>query len=208
MTDHVKFAVDDGVMRLTFARPERRTRSRTRCTSPRRGADARRERPGVSVVLFEAEGDAFTAGNDIADFAAVAAGTWRAEMKTHIFLEALARGRSRMSRRLRVRSRCRRHDADALRSLYVAEDARLSTPFVNLALVPEAASTLADPGAHRPRARVRNVRAGRTDRWQDCRRDGTGDCGVAGGRSARQSPGRGEGACCETERAHCTPPRN
>ena len=48
----------------------------------------------MRAVLFEAEGDAFTAGNDLGDFAAVAAGTLVARRYEgrHVFLSALARG--------------------------------------------------------------------------------------------------------------------
>src|SRR4030095_505680 len=94
MTDHVRIAVDNGVMRITFARPEKKNALTNAMYVAVGEALTRAESdPAVRVVLFEAEGDAFTAGNDIAEFAAVAAGTRsRSEMQTHIFLEALARG--------------------------------------------------------------------------------------------------------------------
>jgi len=94
-------------------------------------------------VLFEAEGDAFTAGNDLGDFAAVAAGTMaRSEMKAHVLLSALARGEKPYVAAVQglavgVGVTMLLH-CDLV---YVAEDAKLTVPFVNLAVVPEAASS-------------------------------------------------------------------
>lgn len=148
MTEHVKIAIADNVLRITFARPEKKNALTTAMYVAIGEALTRAETdPAVRVVLFEAEGDAFTAGNDIAEFAAVAAGTrQRSEMQTHVFLEALARGTKpyvaavtglAVGVGVTMLMHC---DVS-----YVAEDARLSTPFVNLALVPEAASTMLIP---------------------------------------------------------------
>jgi enoyl-CoA hydratase/carnithine racemase len=144
MTEHVKIAVEDHVLRIKWARPEKKNALTNAMYVAAGEALTRAESdPAVRVVLFEGEGDAFTAGNDIAEFAAVAAGTRsRADMQTHIFLEALARGTKpyvaavhglAVGIGVTMLMHC---DVS-----YVAEDARLSTPFVNLALVPEAAST-------------------------------------------------------------------
>jgi enoyl-CoA hydratase/carnithine racemase len=148
MTDHVRITVDSAVMRITFARPEKKNALTNAMYVAVGEALTRAESdPAVRVVLLEGEGDAFTAGNDIAEFAAVAAGTRsRSDMQTHIFLEALARGTKpyvaavhglAVGVGVTMLMHC---DVS-----YVAEDARLSTPFVNLALVPEAASTLLIP---------------------------------------------------------------
>jgi enoyl-CoA hydratase/carnithine racemase len=144
MTEHVKIAVTDSVLRITLARPDKKNALTNAMYVAIGEALSRAESDSaVRVVLFEAEGDAFTAGNDIAEFAAVAAGTRsRSEMQTHIFLEALARGTKpyvaavsglAVGIGVTMLMHC---DVS-----YVAEDARLSTPFVNLALVPEAASS-------------------------------------------------------------------
>ncbi len=97
----------------------------------------------IRAVLLDAEGDAFTAGNDLADFAAVAAGMARREDMTSIrFLDALARARKPYVAAVQglavgVGTTMLLH----FDLVFVAEDARLSTPFVNLGLVPEAASS-------------------------------------------------------------------
>lgn len=148
MTEHVNIAVEDAVLRIRFARPEKKNALTNAMYVAVGGALTRAESdPAVRVVLLEGEGNAFTAGNDIAEFAAVAAGTRsRSDMQTHIFLEALARGTKpyvaavhglAVGIGVTMLMHC---DVS-----YVAEDARLSTPFVNLALVPEAASTLLIP---------------------------------------------------------------
>ncbi len=148
MTEHVRIAVEDNILRITFTRPDKKNALTDAMYVAVGEALTRAEsNPAVRVVLFEGEGDAFTAGNDIAEFAAVAAGTRsRSEMQTHIFLEALARGTKpyvaavhglAVGIGVTMLMHC---DVS-----YVAEDARLSTPFVNLALVPEAASTALIP---------------------------------------------------------------
>jgi enoyl-CoA hydratase/carnithine racemase len=97
----------------------------------------------VRVVLLEGEGDAFTAGNDLGDFAAVAAGKLaREEMTTHLFLGALAKARKPIV--AAVHGLAVGIGVTMLLHcdlVFVADDAKLSTPFVNLALVPEAASS-------------------------------------------------------------------
>src|ERR1041384_5589213 len=145
MTEHVKIATEDSVLRIRLARPDKKNALTNAMYVAVGEALARAESdPDVRVVLFEGEGDAFTAGNDIAEFAAVAAGTRsRSEMPTHIFLEALARGTKpyvaavnglAVGVGVTMLMHC---DVS-----YVAEDARLSTPFVNLALVPDRKSVV------------------------------------------------------------------
>src|SRR5688572_9856661 len=156
MTEHVRSSVDGGVLRLTLARPEKKNALTNEMYVALAESLARAEQdPAVRVVLFEAEGDAFTAGNDIAVFAAVAAGKMqRGDMKAHVFLEALARAQKpyvaavpglAVGVGVTMLMHCD--------LVYVAEDAKLSVPFVNLALVPEAASSWLIP------ARIGHARA-------------------------------------------------
>lgn len=148
MTDHVRVSVDGNVMRLTLARPEKKNAlTGAMYSALAQALDRAESDPAIRVVLFEGAGDSFTAGNDVADFAAVAAGTASREaMTAHVFLEALARARKPYVAAVHglavgVGVTMLLH-CDLV---YVAEDARLLTPFVNLALVPEAASTLLLP---------------------------------------------------------------
>lgn len=156
MTDHVRASVDSGVLRLTLARPDKKNALTNAMYAALGESLARAEGdPSIRAVLFEAEGDAFTAGNDIGDFAAVAAGTMdRSEMKAHVFLEALARAQKPYVAAVQglavgVGVTMLLH-CDLV---FVAEDAKLTVPFVNLALVPEAASSWLIP------ARIGHARA-------------------------------------------------
>lgn len=101
----------------------------------------------VRVILFRSEGDSFSAGNDIADFIALGQTPGDlVEMGVFRFLKALAdldkpavaavRGRA-VGIGLTLLLHCD--------MVVVAEDALLSVPFVNLALAPEAASSLLLP---------------------------------------------------------------
>jgi enoyl-CoA hydratase/carnithine racemase len=141
---HLLTHLEDGVLRLTLNRPDKKNALSNAMYGELAEALTRAETDAaVRVVLFEAEGDAFTAGNDLGDFAAVAAGTLdRSEMNSSKFLSALARAQKPCVAAVQglavgVGTTMLMH-CDLV---YIAEDARLTTPFVNLALVPEAASS-------------------------------------------------------------------
>jgi enoyl-CoA hydratase/carnithine racemase len=153
MTDHVKIRQDCAVLEITFARPEKKNALSNAmyraATDALNGAQKDRT---VRVVLFSSEGDAFTAGNDLADFAGAASG--KGELAAHGFIEALARAEKPIiaavpGLAVGVGTTMLLH-CDLV---YLAETAKLTTPFVNLALVPEAASSLLLP------ARIGHVRA-------------------------------------------------
>ncbi len=147
MTEQVKAALEDGVLTIAFDRPEKKNA----LTNAMYGviADAlegAETDPAVRVVLFQGEGDSFTAGNDLVDFAGIAAGQGPAERHVTRMLKALANARKPLIAAVHgvavgVGTTMLLH-CDLV---FVAEDARLSTPFVNLALVPEAASSLLLP---------------------------------------------------------------
>jgi enoyl-CoA hydratase/carnithine racemase len=104
------------------------------------------EDPSVRVILIKGEGEAFTAGNDIGDFAAIAAGHANTKQHAPRFLRVLAR----VSRPIVAAVQGRAVGVGTTMLLHcdiviLAENALLSTPFVNLALVPEAASSLLMP---------------------------------------------------------------
>ncbi|HXL67193.1 MAG TPA: enoyl-CoA hydratase-related protein [Xanthobacteraceae bacterium] len=156
MTEHVRAKVDQGVLTLTLARPEKKNALTTAMYKKLTAELTRAEEdPAVRVVLIESEGDTFTAGNDIMDFAAFATGQAPAsEMGGHVFLAALARAQKPyvaavQGKAVGIGTTMLLH-CDLV---FVAEDAVLTTPFVNLALVPEAASSMLLP------ARVGHARA-------------------------------------------------
>lgn len=145
MSEHVRIAAEDGVLRITLARPDKKNALTQPMYAALADALTRAETDSsVRVVLLEAEGDAFTAGNDLADFAAVASGKLdRNAMTTHLFLNALAHARKPLV--AAVNGLAVGIGVTMLLHcdlVFVADDAKLSTPFVNLALVPEAASSV------------------------------------------------------------------
>lgn len=144
MTEHVQVTVDNGVMRVLLARPDKKNALTNAMYSALSDALHRAESdPAVRVVFFEAQGDAFTSGNDVNDFAAVAAGTLsRADMRSGTFMQALAHGKKPYV--AAVQGLAVGIGVTMLMHfdlVYVAENAKLSAPFVNLAVVPEAASS-------------------------------------------------------------------
>jgi len=145
MSEHVRITTEDGVLRLTLTRPEKKNSLTQPMYTTLANALTRAETDAsVRVVLLDAEGDAFTAGNDLADFAAVASGKLdRNAMTTVQFLDALAHARKPLV--AAVNGLAVGIGVTMLLHcdlVFVAEDAKLSTPFVNLALVPEAASSV------------------------------------------------------------------
>jgi enoyl-CoA hydratase/carnithine racemase len=147
MTEHIKTERKDGILTLTFARPDKKNA----LTNAMYGvlADslvAAETDPTARVIVMRGEGDTFTSGNDIGEFAAFATGAVQGERHVSRFLHALAQS----TRPLVAAVQGRAVGIGTTMLLHcdfvvLAENAQLSTPFVNLALVPEAASTLLMP---------------------------------------------------------------
>jgi enoyl-CoA hydratase/carnithine racemase len=91
MSDHIKLKEEDGVLEITFARPEKKNAlSNAMYDAACEALENAQTNEAIRVVLFSAEGGAFTAGNDIAEFANVANGK-AGELQAHRFIEAIAR---------------------------------------------------------------------------------------------------------------------
>lgn len=101
---------------------------------------------GVRAILYTAEGDLFTAGNDLMDFAAQNTGAFEGPRHVQRFLERMIEAEKPVIAAVQ---------GDAVGVgvtmllhcdlVYIAETARLITPFVDLGLVPENASSLTLP---------------------------------------------------------------
>jgi len=96
----------------------------------------------VRVILFQGEGDSFTAGNDLADFASQARGESAVDSPAHRFIETISKASKPLVAAVQgnavgVGTTMLLH-CDLV---YLATTAKLITPFVNLALVPEASSS-------------------------------------------------------------------
>lgn len=146
MTDHVHTTLDRGVLTLTLDRPEKKNALTDAMYAVLADGLARADADAeVGAVLITSAGDAFTAGNDLADFAAVAEGTL-GERQVGRFLRGLATLGAPLvaavpGLAVGVGTTMLLH-CDLV---YLAEGATLSTPFVDLALVPEAGSSLLLP---------------------------------------------------------------
>jgi enoyl-CoA hydratase/carnithine racemase len=148
MTDHIRTDLSDGILSVAFARPEKKNAITQEMYAALAEATQRAKTDdAVRVLLFRAESDSFSAGNDIADFIAIGSqGGQALDMPVFRFLKAMAdldkpavaavRGRA-VGIGLTLLLHCD--------MVVVAEDALLSAPFINLALAPEAASSLLLP---------------------------------------------------------------
>lgn len=150
MSDHILIEKSGGVLTLTMNRPDKKNAlTRAMYQSMGDAIDQAASGKDVRCVLIQANGDIFTAGNDLADFAAVNAGdanASEARLGGNPLLAALARAKTPLiaavnGRAVGVGTTMLLH-CDLV---YVAENALLTTPFVNLALVPEAASSITLP---------------------------------------------------------------
>lgn len=147
MTEHIRIERNDGIVTLTFARPDKKNA----LTNAMYGVLAdtlisAETDPAARVIVLRGEGDMFTSGNDVGEFAGIATGAIRGERHVSRFVRALAQS----SRPLVAAVQGRAVGIGTTMLLHcdfvvLADDALLSTPFVNLALVPEAASTLLMP---------------------------------------------------------------
>jgi enoyl-CoA hydratase/carnithine racemase len=154
MSEHVKTDVAEGIMTLTLARTDKKNAlSNAMYSAMSDGLERAESDASVRVVLFQGDGDSFTAGNDLADFTAASTGN-------HGPSEA-ARFISNLGKATKPLIAAAQGNAVGIGTtmllhcdlVFLAENARLMTPFVNLALVPEAASSWLLP------TRIGHVRA-------------------------------------------------
>jgi enoyl-CoA hydratase/carnithine racemase len=147
MTEHVLSDLSGGVLTLTLNRPEKKN-ALTQAMYQTLGHAIDGAGADVRCILIQAEGNVFTAGNDLGDFAAInrtgPADTPRAGGNP--LLAALARTVKPIvaavnGRAVGIGTTLLLH-CDLV---FVADDVMLTTPFVNLALIPEAASSLTLP---------------------------------------------------------------
>ena len=154
MSEHIQISDNGAVREIAFARPEKKNAlSNAMYRAAREALESAAHDPAVRVILFTAQGETFTAGNDLADFAAVASGQSGA-LEALPFIEALATFEKPIvaavpGLAVGIGTTMLLH-CDIV---FLADTARLTTPFVDLALVPEAASSLLLP------ARIGHARA-------------------------------------------------
>jgi enoyl-CoA hydratase/carnithine racemase len=147
MNQHIVVSDEDGIRTIRMNRPEKKNALTLAMYDVMTDAlESASTNAAVRCVLFTGVPGAFSAGNDLADFLAASQGAGRWSAQALRFLPGLVH--------------CRKPLIAAVRGVavgigttmllhcdYVAvsTDARFSTPFVALGLVPEAASTLLAP---------------------------------------------------------------
>lgn len=143
MTSEIRTELSNGILTITLARPDKKNA----LTNVMYGVladtieQAQHDR-NVRVLLVQGDGDLFTAGNDVGEFAQIAAGKGPAERHVHRFLRSLAN--STLPIVAAVNGKAVGVGTTMLLHcdyVVLAQDAQLITPFINLALVPEAASS-------------------------------------------------------------------
>jgi enoyl-CoA hydratase/carnithine racemase len=147
MTEQVEIKNDSGILTLTMKRPDKKNA----LTNEMYGAladaiEGAENDAAVRVILIRGEGDSFTAGNDLGEFAAVASGKATGERHVTRFIHSL--GKSTKPLVAAVQGRAVGVGTTMLLHcdlVVLAENALLSTPFISLALVPEAASSILMP---------------------------------------------------------------
>ncbi|MGE0739993.1 MAG: enoyl-CoA hydratase-related protein [Hyphomonadaceae bacterium] len=142
--EHILIQRDGAVLEIRFNRPEKKNAF----TNAMYGAmadsiEAAGKDEGVRCILFTAAGDFFSAGNDLKDFAAQSAGEFQGPRHVERFLESSIRSEKPLVAAVQG------HGVGVGTTMlfhcdlvYIAETARLTTPFIDLGLVPENASSI------------------------------------------------------------------
>ena len=143
MSSEIKTECTAGVLTITISRPDKKNAQTNEMYGSLADAinSASTDRD-VRVIVIQGDGDSFTAGNDIGEFAAQASGAGPAERHVVRFLQSLASTNVPIVAAVQGKA-VGVGTTMLLHCDYVilSADAQLITPFINLALVPEAGST-------------------------------------------------------------------
>src|SRR5688500_3596361 len=146
MTEHVRIESGGGVLAITLARPERRNAITVAMYAAlAEAAEQAQNDPSLRLITLRGEGEDFTAGNDLADFMAAMPRDGE-EIAVWRLLRALATNTLPLiaavhGNAVGIGTTLLLHCDVVL----AEEETRFSMPFVDLGLVPEAASTLLLP---------------------------------------------------------------
>jgi enoyl-CoA hydratase/carnithine racemase len=149
MADHLSVSVQDRLLTIRMDRPEKKNAlTRGMYVSMTEALAQAEADAGVRVVLITGAGDCFTAGNDLADFAAAKPGE---SSPAIAYLQALAATRKPVMAAVNgvavgIGTTMLLH-CDLV---YASSSARFQLPFVNLGLCPEAGSSVLLPGLMGP----------------------------------------------------------
>ena len=143
-TELVLVSVDGPIMTLTLNRPDKKNAlTNAMYGLLAEGLQRAQDDAAIRCIIIESVGDSFTAGNDLSDFASMATGGGPAVRDVFRFLHGVAAVDKPIVAAVQglavgIGTTILLH-CDVV---CVTEQTRLITPFVNLALVPEAASSL------------------------------------------------------------------
>lgn len=146
MTDRIKTSTADGVLTITLNRPDKKNAlTQPMYAALADGLDTAAHTKTIRVVVINAEGDAFTAGNDVGDFMSVAS-TEPSETPVWRFLNAISTFEKPIIAAVSglavgVGVTLLLH-CDLV---YAVPTATFQTPFVDLGIVPEAGSSILMP---------------------------------------------------------------
>lgn len=145
MSDHVTTSVKDGILTIRMDRPDKKNALTPEMYDAMSDAINKAEKnPDVRVIMITGVGDSFTAGNDLKDFLENPPTSKNSPVMN--FLKAISEAKLPMV--AAVNGTAVGVGVTMLLHcdfVYVAKDATLSLPFVNLGLVPEAAVSLLLP---------------------------------------------------------------
>ncbi|SEK10418.1 Enoyl-CoA hydratase/isomerase [Paraburkholderia tropica] len=100
MVEHIKQALSQGILTLTIARADKKNALTNDMYGALADALTQAEKDdAIRVVLIQADGDMFTAGNDLAEFAEQSAGNGPEECRSFASCARSPTRRSRSSRR-------------------------------------------------------------------------------------------------------------
>ena len=143
---HIQTEIKDDVLRITIDRPEKKNAlTGAMYTALADAVEQGEANPDVRVMLLHGNGDAFTAGNDLEDFVA---NPWKGHSHPPAvrFITTVVHAKkpivaavqgSAVGVGVTILLHCD--------LVYAADNAKLMMPFVNLGIVPEAASTVILP---------------------------------------------------------------
>ena len=142
--EHIIVRRDGAVLEIQFNRPEKKNAITNAMYGAMADAVTEAEtNDDIRAVLFSSVGDFFSAGNDIKDFAAQSSGALEGPRHVGRFLEVVIKAEKP------VIAAVQGHAVGVGTTMlfqcdlvYVAEDARLTVPFIDLGVVPENASSM------------------------------------------------------------------
>jgi len=142
MSEHILTKIENRVLTITFDRPDKKNAlTHAMYAAAAKAMQDAETNDDVRAILFTGSGDAFTAGNDLIDFQQ--AGGISGDMPVQHFLQALVATDKPIVVAVNgigvgIGFTMLLHSD----IVFMAEGAQIQAPFVDLALVPEAASSL------------------------------------------------------------------